>query len=118
MKTFTIALAAVTTLALVSADSKPAHAAHGYGGFGLHIGGRNVHLDIGRPHGYRTHAVHRRHGVHRPRHTGYHYDWHDTSHYDWHPGEYRWHYNHFDYVPGHWDFHRTGHWDRHRNGHH
>ena len=105
MKTLTIALAAVATLALVGADS---NAAHGYGGFGIHIGGRNVHLDIGRPHGYRSH------NVYRTRQSAHHYDWHDTSHVDYHPASYQRHYNHYDYVPGHLDYHQTGHWDRHR----
>ncbi|NND99419.1 MAG: hypothetical protein HKN47_19035 [Pirellulaceae bacterium] len=36
--------------------------------------------------------------------------YHDTSHYDWHPTEIRRHGNHFDVIPGHYDFHRTGHW--------
>ena len=111
MKKLTIALAAVATLALVNADSNSAEAAHGYGGFGIHLGGRNVHLDIGNPHGYRSHYRHRGRQSH-------HYDWHDTSHYDYHPGGYQRHNNHYDYVPGHWDYHQTGHWDRHRNYRH
>lgn len=39
--------------------------------------------------------------------------WHDTSHYDWHGPSLRRHGNHFDYTPGHYDFHRDGHWDHH-----
>jgi hypothetical protein len=23
------------------------------------------------------------------------------------------HYDHYDYVPGHWDWHHEGHWDHH-----
>jgi hypothetical protein len=112
MKILTIALAAVATLALVGADANTADAAQGYGGFGIHVGGRNVHLDIGQPHGYRSYYQQR---VGR---VGYHNDWHNTSHYDYHPGGYQRHYNHYDYVPGHFDYHRTGHWDRHRNYRH
>ncbi len=109
MRKLTFALAAVAVLVLVGADSNTANAAHGYSGFGIHIGGRNVHLDIGRPHGFRSHHVY------RTRYTApHHYDWHDTSHVDYHPASYQRHFNHYDYVPGHLDYHQTGHWDRHR----
>lgn len=37
--------------------------------------------------------------------------WHDTSHYDYHPGGLVPHGNHYHYIPGHYDYHRTGHWD-------
>jgi hypothetical protein len=37
--------------------------------------------------------------------------WHDTTHYDYHPGQVVPHGNHLDYVPGHYDLHRSGHWD-------
>lgn len=43
----------------------------------------------------------------------YHRTWHDTSHYDYHPPSLQRHRNHFHYVPGHYDLHRTGHWDVH-----
>jgi hypothetical protein len=112
MKILTITLATAATLALMGADSNTANAAYGYGGYGIHLGGRNVHLDIGQPHGYRSYYQHRVGNV------GHHYDWHNTSHYDYHPGGYQRHYNHYDYVPGHYDYHRTGHWDRHRNYRH
>jgi|SRR5690606_37000778 len=36
--------------------------------------------------------------------------WHDTSHYDYHPGGWQRHYDHYHYVPGHYDWHQTGHW--------
>ena len=42
-----------------------------------------------------------------------HYRYHDTSHYDYHPPSVRWHGNHIDVTPGHYDLHRQGHWDRH-----
>jgi hypothetical protein len=35
--------------------------------------------------------------------------YHDTSHYDYHAPSLQWHGNHFDAVPGHYDFHQTGH---------
>jgi hypothetical protein len=38
--------------------------------------------------------------------------WHDTSHYDYHPGSFQRHRNHFHYVPGHDDLHRSGHFHR------
>lgn len=36
--------------------------------------------------------------------------YHDTTHYDFHPGGYVPHGNHYHYVPGHYDLHRTGHY--------
>lgn len=36
--------------------------------------------------------------------------WHDTTHLDYHPGGLVPHRNHFHYVPGHYDVHRTGHY--------
>jgi hypothetical protein len=120
-----LAILAVATVAFLAAGGEEASAQ------GIHIGGRGVHVDIGRPHGghygrhssfygggygYRSgygggHAYrgfYGGHGGHRS-----HYDWHDTSHYDFHPGGYVRHYDHYDYVPSHYDFHREGHWDRH-----
>ncbi len=44
---------------------------------------------------------------------GGHRTWHDTSHLDYHAPSLVPHRGHFDYVPGHYDVHRTGHWDRH-----
>ncbi len=114
MKTFTIALTAAALFAFVGVDASPANAAHGQRGFGLHLGGRNVHLDIGNPHGYRAQCSQRGYRGRR----GYHYDWHDTSHFDYQPGGFVRHNDHFDYVPGHWSYHQTGHWDRHRGNRH
>ncbi len=48
-----------------------------------------------------------------PGYPVHHQTWHDTSHYDYHPGGLQRHGNHFHYVPGHYDLHRTGHWDTH-----
>ena len=65
----------------------------GYGGYGGGLGysgrGISVGIGFGRP------AV-----------------WHDTSHLHYHPGGYVRHRGHFDYVPGHYDVHRSGHWHR------
>ena len=36
--------------------------------------------------------------------------WHDTSHYDYHPTTVVPHGDHYDVIPGHYDYHRTGHW--------
>ena len=41
--------------------------------------------------------------------------WHDTSHLDYHGPSLVPHRGHFDYVPGHYDVHRTGHWDTHHH---
>ena len=121
MNKITLSVAALAVLALVGFDSSTAKAVHGFGGFGLHIGGRSVHLDIGNPHGYACrNVVYRtaRTNYYSTRRARYHYDWHDTSHWDYHPGEYVRHGNHYDYVPGHYDWHQDGHWDRHRGSHH
>jgi hypothetical protein len=37
--------------------------------------------------------------------------WHDTSHLHYRPATFIRHGNHFDYVPGGYELHRTGHWD-------
>ena len=120
-KNFTLSMAALAAITLISLDANVATAAHGYGGFGLHIGGRNVHLNIGNPHGYQRQQVAYR--TSRNYYSGHrtsraHYDWHDTSHYDYHPGGFVRHGNHYDYRPGHYDYHREGHYDRHSGGHH
>ncbi len=65
----------------------------------------------GRPginYGYGRHSGHG-HGHHG--HGRHH--WHDTSHWDYHPGGYVRHYDHYDYVPPHYDWHQEGHWDHH-----
>ena len=36
--------------------------------------------------------------------------WHDTSHYDYHQPSLVPHGDHYDYVPGHYHYHRSGHW--------
>jgi len=120
-----LAIAALAAMALVGLDTQGAKAAHGFGGFGLHFGGRNVHLDIGNPHGRYSGYGQRRAVAYRSTRTFYpqyqtraHYDWHDTSHFDYHPGGYVRHGNHFDYRPGHYDWHQEGHYDRHTGGHH
>ena len=109
-----LAIAVIAASAMLVSGGEEARAQ------GIHIGGRGVHIDVGRPHG-------RRYGGHSFYHSGYghrggwsgwgghrsHYDWHDTSHYDFHPGGFERHRNHYHYVPPHYDYHRDGHWDRH-----
>jgi len=41
--------------------------------------------------------------------------WHNTSHLDYHGPSAVPHRGHLDYVPGHYDQHRSGHWDRIRH---
>jgi hypothetical protein len=90
---------------------------------GVHFGGGGIHVDVGRPHGgygHRSSYGGSGHGYGYGQgyrmgwggHQG-HSDFHDTSHYDVHPGGYQRHYNHFDYVPTHYDYHRQGHFDYH-----
>ncbi len=124
MNKITLSLAALAALLMVGLDGPSAQAAHGFGGFGIHLGGRNVHLDIGNPHGRHyqpQRQVTYRRSYSNPRWYGSsagHYDYHDTSHYDYHPGGYVRHGNHLDYQRGHYDFHQQGHYDRHHGGHH
>jgi hypothetical protein len=70
------------------------YGAYGYGGYGRGYGG-------GYGGGYGYPSVQR---------------WHDTSHFDYHPGGFARHYNHYHYVPGHYDFHRSGHVDTYHGG--
>lgn len=99
---------------------------------GFHFQSGRVHVDVGNPHrayyggqtnryrgynhtvGYGNRGYQQRsfYGGGNGGH-GRHGGWHDTSHYDWHGPSLQRHGNHFDLVPGHYDFHRTGHYDRH-----
>jgi len=113
MKKFTLSLAALAAIAMLSMDTGVAEAAPGFRGFGIHIGARNVHLDIGQSHGYRTNSFYRSSYRAPSRHV-----WHNTSQFDYHPAQRVRHGNHIDYTPGHFDFHQTGHWDHGYGGHH
>lgn len=84
---------------------------------GFHFQTRGLHFDVGNPHRGYYHSAGYRHWNRQPW-GGYHggswdrdHVWHDTTHLDWHPGEHVRHYNHYHYVPGHWDVHYDGHWD-------
>ncbi len=94
---------------------------------GFHIRAGGVHVDIGNPHGHwgGRHVVgYPGYGAGRVHRSFYgagfggghghgHRRWHDTSHYDYHGPSLVPHGNHYDFVPGHYDFHRSGHWDHH-----
>lgn len=44
-------------------------------------------------------------------HHGVHYrGYHDTTHFDYHPPQIYRHGNHYDFLPGHYDLHRSGHY--------
>lgn len=113
MKSFVIALVAAGAVSLVGINERPAMA----GGWGIHVAGPGYHFDVGHGHGrhrsyYRGAGFHGGHGGWGHGWSGGH-SWHDTSHFDYHPGGYVPHYDHVDYVPGHWDYHQQGHWDHH-----
>lgn len=74
----------------------------GYGNYGGYPSQSVRHSGY---NGYSGYGGHHRVGGHRT--------WHDTSHLDYHGPSLVPHGNHLDYVPGHYDVHRTGHWDRH-----
>jgi hypothetical protein len=57
----------------------------GYRGFSVGVGGLNLNF-------------------------GGYPQWHDTSHLHYHPGSFQRHGNHYDFVPGHYDLHRSGHY--------
>lgn len=44
-----------------------------------------------------------------------HRTWHNTTHLDYHAPSLVPHRGHLDYVPSHYDVHRSGHWDTHRH---
>jgi hypothetical protein len=86
---------------------------------GIHFRSGGLHIDVGHAHhGYHGHYGRRSygrysHGLHGYSRWGGHSHWHDTTHLDYHPGEFVPHYDHYHYVPGHYDVHYDGHWDHH-----
>ncbi len=128
MKRFFIAASAV--LALSFAGSSFASAQHhgcnsGYGGgYGRGYGGGyssprlSVSVGYGNYGGYSGYSGYGGHSGYGgyPSYGGHgHSSWHDTSHLDYHGPSLVPHRGHFDYVPGHYDVHRTGHWDHHNH---
>ncbi len=108
-------LAAAVALALgVTLNSNEAEA-RGFGG--LHLQSGNVHVDLGNPHGFHHVGYNGNHGNFNHGWGGWGggcgSTWQNTGHYDYHAPQLRWHGNHFDYQPGHYDYHNTGHWDHH-----
>ena len=90
----------------------------GFNGGGGYRGGVTVYRG-GHHFSSNRHSVYRpRYGVHRYGHYnspriqsyGHHGYYHDTSHFDYHAPQIYRHGNHYDFVPGHYDFHRTGHY--------
>ena len=103
-----IALAGLVGFGATTAQAQDyhRHGGHGWGTGRTHDYGWQGYGNRG--FGYGGHFHGRQGGYYRP-----HYDYHDTSHFDYHPGTIRRHFNHYDYVPGHYHFHRQGHWDAH-----
>lgn len=103
-------------------QASEAQAQHGVrvqvGRFGLSIGGGHYGYYPSYSHGYHRHYGHYGHGYHsyhpgyygHRSHHGHHGYYHDTTHLDYHPPQIVPHGNHYDYVPGHYDLHRSGHW--------
>ena len=112
MRMFTFSISALAALMFVGIDTSVSQAGHAYSGFGIHIGGRNVQLDIGSRQAYYPSAV-KKANYHRAysksRWYGYpsrpHAVWYDTSYWGYHPAEYVRHGNHYHYIPGHYDRH-------------
>lgn len=74
----------------------------GYGNYG---GYQSQNFGFSGHHGHSDYGGNHRFGGYRT--------WHDTSHLDYHAPSAVRHHGHIDYIPGHYDVHRTGHWDRH-----
>ena len=136
MKTLLVATGAMLALSFVGAGV--ASAQHygcnsGYGGgsyyggyssprLSVSVGYGNVGLYQSRNYGYSGYnsgfgGYNRGFGnVRYPSYGGgVHRTWHDTTHLDYHGPSLVPHRGHLDYVPGHYDVHRTGHWDTHRH---
>jgi hypothetical protein len=113
MKTFTFAMVAVSAIALAAMDTRSA-TADGFSiqfaspGYGRYSGRTNYPYNT--YYGSRYGSYYSGYGDYHP--YGGH-TWHDTSHWDYHPGGFVRHYDHYDYVPGHFDYHQEGHWDHH-----
>jgi hypothetical protein len=108
VRKYILSAAAVLPLWLIDVDASTAQAQ------GIHIRSGGIHVDVGSPHrhGHR-HYRRGRHYGRRLHGWADHSHWHNTTHLDYHPGGLVRHYDHYDYVPGHFDVHRSGHWDPH-----
>ena len=101
---------------LMTADAPSASAQNGFfrvGGLSISVGHRGYRSSYSRVPSYRSHYGHgirSSHGYGGYRSHFGHVFYHDTSHYDYHPTEIIRHGNHYDVMPGHYDFHRTGHY--------
>lgn len=122
-------LLAVASL-LMTADAPSASAQGGFlrvGGLSISVGQGGYRSFYSHAPSYHSHYGHSRVDYGHSRHVGHrahlggrspirhgsrfgHGWYHDTSHYDYHPSQVVPHGNHYDVIPGHYDFHRTGHW--------
>ncbi len=106
IKCLCIPALAIALLAVTDAPSADAG-----NGFSMQIGGLGISTGHGHGHGGHgwgpsirpVYPIHGGHWGHRP-------FFHDTSHFDYHPPQLVPHNGHIDFVPGHYDLHRTGHW--------
>ncbi len=116
-------LSTLVIVGLVTASSSNVFADHcngGYGGgYGGYGGGYQGGFHGGYSSGYRGNGF----GVqvysaprysyapsYTPAYQSQSY-YHNTSHYDYHAPSLQRHRGHYDYVPGHYDYHQTGHYD-------
>ncbi len=104
MKKLTLAFAAVAAIALMSLAADPAKAA----GFGWYFSSGPSYQTYYNPTPIYYNSGFGQGGFHDDHHAD---DWHDTSHLHYRPARFLRHGNHFDYVPGRYEIHRTGHWD-------
>ncbi len=114
MRNIIICTAAVLGMVFVGATQVEAGSRHG----GHH--GYSGHRGHSFNRGYSGHLNHNRYswgGTHSNSYYGGHNVYHrapvyhNTSHYDYHGPSLQRHGYHLDYVPGHYDAHRSGHYD-------
>lgn len=122
MSRFILSAVAIVGLLAVSSDSAFAQHCHrgGYGGwyYGGGYGGGSYGVQVySTPSYYAPQYVSNAYPSYNyqpsyPSYTPiYNYggSYHNTSHYDYHGPSLQRHRGHYDYVPGHYDYHRTGH---------
>jgi hypothetical protein len=104
MKTLIIATVALAAFAFVGTNA--VEAGHGHSGISVQFGSGAPHF-----HGfYGQRRQFRNFGLYGVR-SGWSNSWyHQSGHWDYHPGGVVRHRNHFDYIPGHYDWHDTSHW--------
>ncbi len=110
MRNFVICTAAVLGMVMVGAASADA----GHYNSGRNYGRYNNYGWRPNSSSYYNRGYNSNYNWNRYGNQGYYQNtprWHNTSHYDYHGASLQRHGNHLDYVPAHYDYHRSGHYD-------